>query len=71
MDEKTRVTVEVELACGCWVTRCMHTVQGISAIGRSLQLVADSMPHWFDRVEGTHKCELVSVENPSGITRIT
>lgn len=67
--ERTRVLVELQLDCGCWVARAMHTTNGPAAIEKTLHLVADSLPHWFDRVELSHKCEMVDDDNPSGLPR--
>jgi hypothetical protein len=67
--EKTRVTVEVLLECGCWVEKTLASTGGIGAIGKTLQLVTDMLPHHLDRVEVAHKCDLVTEDNPNGDSR--
>jgi len=63
------VTVELHLDCGCWVGRTMATASGPDALDKTLHLIADSAPHWFDRVALSHQCSMVCDDNPSGVPR--
>lgn len=67
---RTRVCVEVQLPCGCWVSQTLATRGTIDGIERTLKLAADVLPHHFDKTELAHKCELMDESNnPNGESR--
>ncbi len=62
----TRVRAQVRLPCGCWVEHGLACSAGPADFCKTMKLVCDILPHWLDRIELAHRCELVSDENPDG-----